>query len=40
MSFQRKGTITDAYFEESMRAVTAYLRCYLPETLVFRPESR
>jgi AcrR family transcriptional regulator len=37
MSFQRKGTITDAYFEESMRAVTAYLRCYLPEVLVFRP---
>ncbi len=37
LSFQRTETITDAYFDESMRAVTAYLRCYLPEVLVFRP---
>lgn len=37
MSFQRTGTITDAYFDESMRAVTAYLGCYLPQVLVFRP---
>jgi len=38
LSFQRTGTITDAYFNESMRAVVAYLRCYLPEVLVFRPD--
>jgi AcrR family transcriptional regulator len=37
LSFQRTDTITDAYFDEGMRAVTAYLRCYLPEVLVFRP---
>jgi AcrR family transcriptional regulator len=36
LSFQRTGTITDAYFDESMLAATAYLRCYLPEVLVFR----
>lgn len=37
MSYQRAGTITDAYFEESHRAVVAYLRTYLPEHLEFRP---
>jgi len=36
MSFQRTGTITDVYFEESLRAIFAYLRCYLPEVLVYR----
>ena len=33
MSFARHGTITDAAFEESMRAAIAYLRTYLPEVL-------
>ena len=36
MSFARHGTITDAYFEEGMRALLAYLRTYLPETLTPR----
>ncbi len=36
MSFQRTGTITDAYFEEGMRAVIAYMRTYLPEQLQYR----
>ncbi len=37
MSFQRHGTITDPFFEESVRAVIAYLRTYLPEVLTPRP---
>jgi hypothetical protein len=36
MSFERHATITDAFFDESMRAVTAYLRTYLPEVLTPR----
>ncbi len=36
MSFERHGTITDALFDESMRAVVAYLRIYLPEVLTPR----
>ena len=36
MSFQRTGTITDAYFEESLRAVLAYMRAYLPDDLKYR----
>jgi AcrR family transcriptional regulator len=36
LSFARHGTITDAYFEEGMRAVIAYLRTYLPEELTPR----
>ncbi len=36
MSFERHATITDAYFDESMRAVIAYLRTYLPEVLTPR----
>ena len=36
LSFDRHGTITEAFFEESMRAVLAYLRTYLPETLTPR----
>jgi AcrR family transcriptional regulator len=36
MSFERHGTITDAFFDESMRAVVAYLRTYLPEVLTPR----
>jgi hypothetical protein len=36
MSFERHGTITDALFEESVRAVVAYLRIYLPEVLMPR----
>jgi AcrR family transcriptional regulator len=36
MSFLRTGTITDAYFEEAMRAIIAYLRLYLPEELEYR----
>ena len=36
LSFDRHSTITDAFFEESMRAVIAYLRTYLPETLTPR----
>ena len=36
MSFERHGTITDALFDESMRAVVAYLRIYLPDELVPR----
>jgi AcrR family transcriptional regulator len=35
-SFDRHGTITDACFEESIRAVIAYLRTYLPEELTPR----
>ena len=37
MSFQRAGTITDAYFDEGLRAVIAYLGTYLPEHLEYRP---
>jgi hypothetical protein len=37
MSFQRAGTITDAFFEEGMRATIAYMRLYLPEHLEYRP---
>ncbi len=40
-SFHRR--ITDEYFEEAVRAVTTYLRCYLPEHLAPRrgaPEHR
>lgn len=33
LSFERHGTITDAYFDEGMRAVIAYLRTYIPEVL-------
>jgi AcrR family transcriptional regulator len=36
ISFARHGTITDAFFDESMRAVIAYLRTYLPEVLTPR----
>ena len=36
MSFERHGTITDAYFDEGMRAVLAYLRTYIPEKLTRR----
>ena len=36
MSFERHGTITDAFFEEGMRAVVGYLRTYLPEVLTPR----
>ena len=36
MSFERHATITDAYFEESIRAVIAYLRTYIPEVLTPR----
>jgi AcrR family transcriptional regulator len=37
MSYRRTGTITDAFFDESQRAVIAYLSLYLPEHLEFRP---
>jgi hypothetical protein len=36
ISFGRHGTVTDAFFDESMRAVIAYLRTYLPEVLTPR----
>ena len=36
LSFERHRTVTDAYFDEGVRAVTAYLRTYLPEVLTPR----
>ncbi|MCT9826627.1 hypothetical protein [Pseudomonas veronii] len=35
-SYARHGRIDDFSFEESVRAVIAYLRCFLPETLTAR----
>ncbi len=32
-----RGRIDDETFEESVRASIAYLRCYLPDTLMLRP---
>ena len=35
-SFQQTGTISDAYFNEGIRAVVAYLETYLPADLKYR----
>lgn len=36
VSYADHGTITPLYLEEGSRAVTAYLRCYLPDRLPLR----
>jgi AcrR family transcriptional regulator len=33
MSFERHATVSDAHFDESMRAAIAYLRIYVPDVL-------
>lgn len=39
LSYSEHRRITDAYIEEGILAITAYLRCYLPERLQLRVDA-